>query len=95
MTTWQTTDNEAFDLVDPTLARMRHVLVIELKKGGFELTHKEIDQADGQVLDIAASGAVQKPRPRMGQAVGHRWATKQNADLEAGVSQFIVSSSCS
>ncbi len=35
---------------------MQHVLVIELKKGGFELTRKEVNQADGYVQDIASSG---------------------------------------
>lgn len=57
-TTWQMTGIESFDPVDPTLTRMQHVLVIELKKGGFELTRKEINQADGYVQDIAASGAM-------------------------------------
>jgi len=34
-TTWQMTGIESFDPVDTTLTRMQHVLVIELKKGGF------------------------------------------------------------
>lgn len=55
-TTWQMTGVESFDLVDPTLVQMQHVLVIELKKGGFELTRKEVNQADGYVQDIASSG---------------------------------------
>ncbi len=46
-TTWQMTGIESFDPVDTALTRMQHVLVIELKKGGFELTRKEINQADG------------------------------------------------
>ena len=57
-TTWQMTGIESFDPVDPTLTQMQHVLVIELKKGGFELTRKEVNQADGYVQDIAASGAI-------------------------------------
>jgi hypothetical protein len=57
-TTWQMTGIESFDPLDTTLARMQQVLVIELKKGGFELTRKEINQADGYVQDIAASGAM-------------------------------------
>ncbi len=57
-TTWQMTGIESFDPVDTTLTRMQHVLVIELKKGGFELTRKEINQADGYVQDIAKSGAM-------------------------------------
>jgi hypothetical protein len=38
--------------------QMQHVLVIELKKGGFELTRKEVNQADGYVQDIATCGAM-------------------------------------
>lgn len=57
-TTWQMTGIESFDPSDPTLTQIQHVLVIELKKGGFELTRKEINQADGYVQDIATSGAM-------------------------------------
>jgi hypothetical protein len=57
-TTVQLTGIEGFDHGDPTLAQMQHVLVIELKKGGFEVTRKEFNQADGYVQDIAASGAI-------------------------------------
>lgn len=58
-TTWQMTGIESFDPVDPTLTQIQQVLVIELKKGGFELTRKEVNQADGYVQDIASSGALQ------------------------------------
>ena len=57
-TTCQLTGIESFDPADPTLTHLQHVLVIELKKGGFELTRKEVNQADGYVQDIAASGAM-------------------------------------
>lgn len=57
-TTWQMTGIESFDPSDTTLTRMQQVLVIELKKGGFELTRKEVNQADGYVQDIAKSGAM-------------------------------------
>lgn len=57
-TTWQMTGIESFDPIDSTLMQMQHVLVIELKKGGFELTRKEVNQADGYVQDIASSGAI-------------------------------------
>jgi hypothetical protein len=46
------------DLADTTLTQMQQVLVIELKKGGFELTRKEVNQANGYVQDIALSGAM-------------------------------------
>lgn len=57
-TTLQMTGIESFDPADPTLTQLQHVLLIELKKGGFELTRKEVNQADGYVQDIAASGAL-------------------------------------
>lgn len=57
-TTWQMTGIESFDPIDPTLTQLQHILVIELKKGGFELTRKEVNQADGYVQDIASSGAL-------------------------------------
>lgn len=57
-TTWQMTGIESFDPIDVSLVQMQQVLVIELKKGGFELTRKEVNQADGYVQDIAASGLI-------------------------------------
>ncbi|WP_408913400.1 ATP-binding protein [Citrobacter freundii] len=57
-TTWQMTGIESFDPTDVSLVQMQQVLVIELKKGGFELTRKEVNQADGYVQDIAASGLI-------------------------------------
>lgn len=57
-TTCQLTGIESFDPSDSTLTRMQHVLLIELKKGGFELTRNEINQADGYAQDIAGSGAI-------------------------------------
>ena len=41
-TTWQMTGIESFDPSDPTLTHIQHVLVIELKKGGFELTRNAL-----------------------------------------------------
>jgi len=57
-TTLQLTGIEGFDHADPTLAQLQHVLVIELKRGGFELTRNEVNQADGYVQDIASSGVI-------------------------------------
>lgn len=57
-TTLQMIGIETFDPADPTLTQLQHVLLIELKKGGYELTRKEVNQADGYVQDIAASGAL-------------------------------------
>jgi hypothetical protein len=57
-TTIQLTGIESFDLADSAgLVQMQHVLLIELKKGGSQLTRKEISQAEGYVEDMMASGA--------------------------------------
>lgn len=57
-TTFQITGTESFDPADPTLTQLNNILLVELKKGGFSLTRKEVNQADGYVQDIASSGAI-------------------------------------
>ena len=49
---------EGFQAQDPTVAQMQNILLIELKKGGFKINRKEVNQADGYVQDIASSGFV-------------------------------------
>jgi len=49
---------EQFDPQDASVAQMQNILLIELKKGGFKLNRKEVNQADEYVQDIAASGYV-------------------------------------
>lgn len=83
-TTWQMTGIESFDPVDTTLTRMQHVLVIELKKGGFELTRKEINQADGYVQDIAASGALSGTPFICAWVVGQKIAVGVERDKQLG-----------
>lgn len=83
-TTWQMTGIESFDPVDTTLTRMQHVLVIELKKGGFELTRKEINQADGYVQDIAKSGAMSGSPFICAWVVGQKVAAGVEKDKQLG-----------
>jgi len=83
-TTWQMTGIESFDPVDPTLTRIQHVLVIELKKGGFELTRKEVNQADGYVQDIAASGAMSGSPFICAWVVGQKIAAGVERDKQLG-----------
>lgn len=83
-TTWQMTGIESFDPVDTALTRMQHVLVIELKKGGFELTRKEINQADGYVQDIAASGALSGSPFICAWVVGQRIGAGVERDKQLG-----------
>lgn len=83
-TTWQLTGIETFDPIDTTLTRIQHVLVIELKKGGFELTRKEINQADGYVQDIAASGALSGTPFICAWVVGQKIAASVERDKQLG-----------
>ena len=83
-TTWQMTGIESFDPVDPTLTQIQQVLVIELKKGGFELTRKEVNQADGYVQDIAASGAMSGRPFICAWVVGQKIAAGVERDKQLG-----------
>ncbi len=83
-TTWQMTGIESFDPIDATLTRIQHVLVIELKRGGFELTRNEINQADGYVQDIAASGAMSGSPFICAWVVGQKIAAGVERDKQLG-----------
>ncbi|MBN8428457.1 MAG: ATP-binding protein [Xanthomonadales bacterium] len=83
-TTWQITGIESFDPNDPTLMQMQHVLVIELKKGGFELTRKEVNQADGYVQDIATCGAMSGTPFISAWVVGQKVAAGVAREKEVG-----------
>lgn len=70
VTTIQLTGVEAFDHEDNTLVKIRSVLLLELKKGDFEITRIEMTQADGYVQDIATGIT---PRPYISAwVVGHK-----------------------
>lgn len=75
---------ESFDPSDPTLTQIQHVLVIELKKGGFELTRKEVNQADGYVQDIALSGAMTGTPYISAWVVGQKVAAGVAREKEVG-----------
>lgn len=83
-TTWQMTGIESFDPIDPALTQLQHVLVIELKKGGFELTRKEVNQADGYVQDIASSGAMSGTPFISAWVVGQKVAAGVAREKEVG-----------
>ena len=55
---FQMTGVESFGFGDSTLTQMQSVLLIELKKGGFELTHGEVTQAERYLEQIYFSGAI-------------------------------------
>lgn len=81
--TLQLTGIETFDMDNPTLTKLQHILLIELKKGGFELTRKEVNQADGYVQDIALSGISGKPYI-CAWVVGQKIATNVAREKEVG-----------
>lgn len=83
-TTWQITGIESFDPVDPVLTQIQNILVIELKKGGFELTRKEVNQADGYVQDIASSGAISGTPFISAWVVGQKVAAGVAREKEVG-----------
>jgi hypothetical protein len=83
-TTWQMTGIESFDPIDPALTQMQHVLVIELKKGGFELTRREVNQADNYVQDIASSGAMSGTPFISAWVVGQKVAAGVAREKEVG-----------
>jgi hypothetical protein len=87
-TTWQMTGIESFDPRDPTLTQIQHVLVIELKKGGFELTRKEVNQADSYVQDIAASGAMSGTPFICAWVVGQKIAAGVEPDKRLGNPEY-------
>jgi hypothetical protein len=83
-TTWQMTGVESFDPADVALTQIQHVLVIELKKGGFELTRTEVNQADGYVQDIASSGAMSGTPFISAWVVGQKVAAGVAREKEVG-----------
>ena len=83
-TTVQLTGIETFDPADSTLAQLQHVLLIELKKGGFAITRKEVDQADGYVQDIAGSGAISGAPYICAWVVGQTVAAKVAKEKKVG-----------
>ncbi|MBF4210160.1 ATP-binding protein [Pseudomonas donghuensis] len=62
---------ETFNPTDATLLQMQNILLIELKRGGFELKRGEVNQADGYVQDICSSGFVQGAPFVTAWVVGH------------------------
>jgi hypothetical protein len=85
---WQMTGIESFDPADSTITRMQQILVIELKKGGFELTRKEINQADGYVQDIAKSGAMSGTPYICAWVVGQKIAAGVEKDKRLGSPEY-------
>lgn len=86
--TWQMTGIECFDPADATITRMERILVIELKKGGFQLTRKEINQAGGYVQDISQSGAMSGAPYICAWVVGQKIAAGVEREMKFGNPEY-------
>ncbi len=87
-TTWQMTGCEGFDPSDPTVVQIQSVLVIELKRGDFPLTRKEVNQADGYVQDICNSGAMAGTPYISAWVVGQRVSAGVERDKRLGSPEY-------
>lgn len=87
-TTWQMTGIESFHPSDPTLLVTQSVLVIELKRGGFELSRDEVNQADGYVQDISKSGAMSGSPYICAWVVGQRISAGVERDKRLGTPEY-------
>lgn len=87
-TTWQITGIESFDPADSTLTHIQNILVIELKKGGFELTRKEVNQADEYVQDIYNSGAISGSPYVCAWVVGQKIGAGVERDKRLGAPEY-------
>ena len=80
-TTWQMTGIEEMSPVDSGLVQIRQVLVIELKRGGFEVTRDEVNQASGYVQDIHGAATMSGNPFVHAWVVGH--SVKAGTEREA------------
>ena len=80
-TTWQMTGIEEMSPVDSGLVQIRQVLVIELKRGGFEVTRDEVNQASGYVQDIHGAATMSGSPFVHAWVVGH--SVKAGTEREA------------
>jgi len=87
-TTWQMTGCEGFDPSDPTVVKIQRVLVIELKRGDFPLTRKEINQADDYVQDIYHSGVMSGTPYITAWVVGQRVSPGVENDKRLGSPEY-------
>lgn len=84
----QLTGVEGFDPFDPTIISMQHVLVIELKKGAFQITRNEIFQADSYLQDLKTSGAMSGSPTINGWVVGKTIDSKAERSKRLGDPQW-------
>lgn len=54
--TFSVVGTDEIDPEEPTLSRLKNILIIELKRGGFPIGRKEMDQAGGYIEDLLHCG---------------------------------------
>lgn len=62
----------ATETFDGEISRVSHVLLIEVKRGGFDIGREEMNQADGYVQDIAYAGIIDTTPTICAFVVGHK-----------------------
>jgi hypothetical protein len=70
--TCEITGIEDYDSSEPNFLIIKNILLIELKRGGSEITRAEVNQADGYIQDITLSGAISGQPYINGWVVGHK-----------------------
>ncbi|MBP2658953.1 MAG: ATP-binding protein [Firmicutes bacterium] len=74
---------EEFD-TNGTLCRLKNILIIELKKGGFKITRKEMQQAEEYVEDLLNCGLIEGLPYFNAFVVGHEVKTKMTPIKKLG-----------
>lgn len=82
--TFSVVATDEIDTVESDLTRIRDVLIIELKRGGFTVTRKEMDQATGYIEDILSCGLVDGAPVIRAFVVGHKLDPKMQTKRTVG-----------
>ena len=75
---------------ESSLTQLRDVLIIELKKGGFTITRKEMDQAGGYIEDLLHCGLLDGEPHIRAFVVGHKISDKLETKRTIGDRKGIV-----
>lgn len=79
--TFSIVGTESFGPGEETLARHRHVLIVELKRGGHEMGRGDLQQADSYLQDFYFSGAMDGATYLTAFVVGHTIASNARREV--------------
>ncbi len=79
---------------DTGLSQIGKILIIEVKKGGFDIGREEMTQAEGYIQDIYYSGAIEKSANISAFVVGHKIDQKTSTVKKIGDSEYGVVHAC-